>query len=293
MTMRDQPQCNSIIKALQLWGLDFNLDGPSLNWEARDSSECPREEGEEKCSHPDEMSFQEFLDSNPADFSPYCGFTEGPDDASLEEEEVIVALVGIASDIQEIESLEEGSAPSLFVDVANWPTEDFSEIPGLVKASDLSLSDIAEERIFEKFTMFPKGFKEVFDNSLSQWGTWIIPKLNPAEDPLVYVHGKSLSSGLKRLLKHFCTQAAPGIFIIPKPLLQPRSADEKDYFENIWIRKFVVNNPGVGEFYTLAGRPIEGLMPVEDSDDSAMHEALSVFASEMPFSDAVKAARAI
>ena len=300
MTMHDSSHCDSIIKALRLWGLDFKLDESGLNWESRDSLDCPREEGEESCSHPDEMSFQEFLDSNPADFSSYCGFTEDPEDDSLEEE-TIAALIGLASDIQAIESLGEGSGLSAFEDIANYPTGDFGAIPGLVKTSELSLSELAEERIFEQLAAFPKSFKEVLDGLLSQQGTWDVPELNPAKDSMVYAYSDSLrvssdnhhASGLERLLKHFYTQVSPGLLILPEPLLRLRAFDEREYFENIRIRKFVAINPEVKEFYTLGGRPIEGLMPVEDSDDSAMREALSVFASEMPFVDAVKAARAL
>lgn len=300
MTTQNYSKLDSIIKLLRLWDLSITDSGDNFNWEARNSSTCPREAGEESCSHPEELSFQDFLNSNPADFSPYCNLAENPD-GDPAEEEPISSLIGLASDIQAIEALDEKSDLRAFEDVANYPVGEFGRFPGLAKNYAGTLSELIEEKILGQFGKFPERFREMFDMAISQHQTWDIPALDLEHDLLVYAYTKSpqvsashyLRSGFDRLLKHFYTQVSPGLFILPEPLLRSRSTIKEDHFENVWIRRFLKDDPDITEFYTLGGRPLEGVMPVEDSDDDVMRETLAVFANEMPFEDAVKAARII
>lgn len=303
ITLFDDPEAelNTIAKALSAWGLKVDLSGKDFEWDKRDAS-CPDNQVPGSCKHARTLSFKEFLNTNTSHFGGQCQLFDLDPSGKYDD---VDGLFSLAHDIQWFEHVDADSDFREFVSLASRGLEVFLNPEFVGLSSEQDLQDLFEERMKLKFEEFPEQFRKVLLYEISQDELWEVPEQAVDPDPLVYIYtgtsnwnGKhspgrfNFLGGKARLFDVFCTKLAKNLYLVPKRFLRLRSTNEKD-FENNWLGNFASSNSELEKFYSLCGRPVPGVVDVKESDNKKFFEALTVFMNEMPFVDAVNAARVI
>lgn len=287
----------TIKAALVGWGLTLDLDGEDFDWAARASSVAAVcASSSSACSHAPYSTFEKFLELDMAELERCTLIYEntGGDLASL----WYLAAIFFQT------RLDANSKSDDFNFVANYRVEnrDLPPLPALNGYKDFE--SFITEKIFEHFNKFPEKFKEILLDSISQkkhkGHEWEIPERAVESEPLSYVfsgsgdvyEGEDMLEYYARTLEYFYTKVAPGLYIVPTRFLRLRLSAGPS-FPGSWIRGFLDQRPELETFFSLCGVPILDPCPVLDSDDVNVLEALKVFYKEMPFKDALSAARVI